>query len=180
MEDKVNYGTKEVLIVGIDPDIKESGWAVVNKQQKKVTDVTRLPFFELTDAMELLVEVASMANKTVHFVIEAGHLTKGNYHLTEGESKKMASNMGERIGASKQVGRLLVEFCKKNKLNYIEKLPLAKCWQGPKKKITQWEIEQVMTDFPKVSNQEERDAALLAWTHAKLPIRLTATKPVKK
>ena len=55
--------------------------------------------------------------------------------------------------------------------------PLRKIWHGRDKKITHDELCQI-TKMINVrrTNQEERDAALLAWEHAGLPIRI----PIKR
>jgi hypothetical protein len=60
-------------------------------------------------------------------------------------------------------------------LNYygievIEKEPLRKIWKGPDGKITHTEITAITGWDKKRSNQEERDAMLLAWDRSGLPI----------
>ena len=52
--------------------------------------------------------------------------------------------------------------------------------QGKDRKISQEEIEQFIPDFPKRSNQEGRDAALLAWDYAGFPIRLSLKRVANK
>jgi hypothetical protein len=49
--------------------------------------------------------------------------------------------------------------------------PLTKCWHGKDRKITQAELEAI-TGTAGRTNQEMRDAALLAWVEAGLPIRV--------
>ena len=44
-------------------------------------------------------------------------------------------------------------------------VPLKKVWKGTGGKITQAEILRIIPGFPKRSNQEVRDAALIAWVN---------------
>lgn len=60
-------------------------------------------------------------------------------------------------------------------LKVVEHLPLFKCWKGKDRKITDEEIKCFMPIKGR-TNQESRDAALLAWVFSGLPIRV---KPVK-
>ncbi len=53
-----------------------------------------------------------------------------------------------------------------------EAQPLVKCWKGSDRKITHEELDRIVGGMPgRRSNQEERDALLLAWSRSGLPIR---------
>ncbi len=45
-------------------------------------------------------------------------------------------------------------------------------WRGQDGKITHAELAQFIPGLPARSNQEERDAALLAWTYAGFPVKM--------
>ena len=64
-------------------------------------------------------------------------------------------------------------MCEHWKIPYEFVKPLKKIWQGRDRKITAEELEQVTGKMIR-TNQEGRDAALLAWTHADLPVQLDA------
>ena len=53
----------------------------------------------------------------------------------------------------------------------IEQAPLRKCWKGRDGKITQIELNY-FTGITGRTNQEARDAALIAWNFAGFPIRI--------
>jgi hypothetical protein len=55
-------------------------------------------------------------------------------------------------------------------IEVMEKQPLRKIWQGKDRKITHAEITAITGWDKKRSNQEERDAMLLAWNESGLPI----------
>jgi len=57
-------------------------------------------------------------------------------------------------------------------LNVEEIKPLRKYWKGKDGKITPQEL-QSFTGFKGRSNQDGRDAALIAWVYAGLPIRIS-------
>jgi hypothetical protein len=56
---------------------------------------------------------------------------------------------------------------------------LRKIWKGTDGKITQDELEQI-TGIKGKTNQDGRDAALLAWVFAELPIQINNKKTSKK
>jgi hypothetical protein len=49
-----------------------------------------------------------------------------------------------------------------------------KCWHGKDRKITKEELEEITLQKLGRLNQEGRDAALLAWDYAGLPMRITS------
>jgi hypothetical protein len=73
------------------------------------------------------------------------------------------------------VGRKIVECAQYYGLEVVERLPLKKIWKGKDGKITDAEIKAFMPIQGR-TNQEERDAALLAWDYAGLPIRIRTIK----
>lgn len=163
--------SKYDYIIAIDPDVDKSGLAILETPQYSLTVLT-LEFPKLLDALKGYKQVADKFNKTIIVVVEAGWLNQSNWHLKKGDNMRLASAKGNSTGRNHEVGRKIVEMCKHYGLEVIEQRPLRKCWKGKDGKITQQEIEQFIPDFPKRSNQEERDAALLAWHYAGLPIRV--------
>lgn len=164
--------TTDILYVGIDPDVTKSGYAVVDKATKRVTLATTDTFFGILERLYTLRDLCALIGTRVIVVIEAGWLNTGNWHLKNRDSKTVAAAKGRSQGENHQVGKLLVEFCKRQQIEHIEAQPLIKCWQGPDRKITHSELSQFATGLPLSTNQEVRDAVLLAWNYANLPIRI--------
>lgn len=116
------------------------------------------------------------SNKVV-VVIEAGWMNSSNWHLGRYDSKSVAAAKGNSVGRNHETARKIAEMARVYYgLEVVEIRPLKKCWSGKDGKITQEEISQFIPDFPKRSNQEERDAMLIAWNYAGFPIRI---KPIK-
>ena len=109
-------------------------------------------------------------------IIEAGWLNESNWHLKPTDSKALVAKKGNAVGRNHETGRKIVEMCKYYGIHVEEVKPLVKCWRGPDRKITHEEIAYFIPDFPTKSNQETRDAALLAWNHAGLPMRVAPIK----
>lgn len=174
-------------IIAIDPDDKKSGIATLRTSDKYIT-CECLDFPMLLNHLIACKEMASKSNCTILVVVEAGWLKRSAWHGDHaGMAKKFgfkraianATSIGMDIGINQGTGKKIVEMARYYGLETIEAIPLVKCWQGPDRKISQQEIEQFIPGFPKRSNQEVRDAALLSWTWANFPIRVKVTKPIK-
>src|SRR5690554_5129023 len=147
------------LIIGIDPDCKKSGLCVIDKDEKKVIKAEALPFPELIATIGLYKEADEI--KCVY--VEAGWLNRGNYHGRKGDSRAIAAAKGEAVGRNAETGRKIIEMLRYNNIPVFEVKPLKKVWKGADGKISQSEIVRMIPGFPKRSNQEVRDAALIAW-----------------
>ena len=108
-------------------------------------------------------------------VVEASWLISTNWHTKREDSVRTAARKGKDAGRCHEVGRKIVECARYYGLEVVEKLPLKKIWKGKDGKITDEEIKAFIRIEGR-TNQEERDAALLAWEHAGLPIRI----PIKR
>jgi len=151
-------------IIGIDPDIDRSGVCYLYTPTKQV-EVSTMDFPHL---MEYLSEFES--DKNVVVVVEAGWKNAiTNYH---GGYGGVAQKIALSVGRNQQVGHCIVEMLNFWNIPVVEKAPLRKMWSGKDRKISQEEIEQFIPEFPKRSNQEGRDAALIAWDYAGFPIRI--------
>ena len=108
-------------------------------------------------------------------VIEASYLINANWHLSWDDTKNRAAAKGKQVGRNHEIGRLIVEFCKYLDIPYEEKLPLKKCWAGKDGKITHEELIQLIDGMSLPAwtgntNQEMRDAMLLALDRSELPL----------
>lgn len=153
-------------IIGIDPDVERSGVAILDLPSRS------LHLFSLSFAMlvgRLFWFKAQTENITI--VIEAGWLNHSNWHITQYDSKGQACAKGYHVGRNHEVGIKLVEIARYLGYQTIEQRPLRKFWKGTNGKITQDELFQ-LTGYKGRTNQDARDAALLAWNYAKLPIKI--------
>jgi hypothetical protein len=139
--------TVHKVLVGIDPDIDKSGFAVWNKTTKKLS-LYNHSFWSLVNELYRL-------NKTSNLkvIIEAGWLIKkSNWHASKGalQSEKIAKN----VGMNHQTGILMKEFCEAQNISYELVKPKGKLKSDPFNKLTNHKGR---------SNQEQRDAAMLVY-----------------
>lgn len=161
------------IIVGIDPDVDKSGYAVL-KCDTRTVSVDALGFFQLQAYLTALADRAKDKNVALVVVVEASWMIQANWHVNQYDRRNKAAAKGYDVGRNHQVGKLIVEMCKVNGIPVVEHIPLRKCWSGKDRKITQEELTQFCPVDKTRTNQEMRDAALLAWCFADYPIRLKA------
>ena len=163
---------KPSIVIGVDPDVDGSGVGVLDLDTHEVKNLQlRLP--------ELVDYLTDMRGSAMVFV-EAGWKNRGNYHL-KNKGQYHASKIGEQVGRNHEVSKIIGEFCEHNHVPFVHVVPLKKCWQGPDGKITHEElmalIEGSGLSMKKCrTNQEIRDAILLAITHSNIPMRMAPMK----
>lgn len=157
------------IVIGIDPDIDKSGVAYLNVNNRTL-EVSTLSFAQVVEYFNHVVE-QKKAGQSVIVVVEASWMMKSNWHLKFGSRKEYAAATGYKVGQNHQTGKLLCEMARAIGLEVLEHAPLRKCWKGKDGKITADELQQI-TGLIGRTNQESRDAALLAWCYANLPMRL--------
>ncbi|MBQ5478157.1 MAG: hypothetical protein IIT64_10210 [Bacteroidaceae bacterium] len=163
--------------VGIDPDTEKSGVAVVEKESRKL-ECAALSFADTLDYLHWLSERSAELGNPVKVFIEAGWLNRSNWHLQRGDTKAVVAAKGLSQGRNEQVSRLLGEMCERYGLTYAFIKPYRKCWSGPNRKITHEELA-AFTGIMGRTNQEMRDAALIAWLQSGLPIRVKPQRRTK-
>jgi hypothetical protein len=159
-------------IIAIDPDVEKSGVAYLKSGTRQL-EVTNLTFPHLLEYLQYIKKERDeqKEKETVIVVVEAGWLVKSNWHLKNSDNKRIASAKGNSAGRNHETGRKIVEMCKHYGIEVIEQYPLKKTWKGKYGKITHEELSY-FTGLTCKTNQDARDAALLAWHFAGLPIRL--------
>jgi hypothetical protein len=156
------------IIIAIDPDIHKSGVAYLEIQTRKL-EVSNLSYLQLTDYLQFAKETSETINKRVLIAVEAGWLNKiSNYHTA---ANRRGQRIAKNVGANHQIGKMIVELCKSKGFETIEQKPLKKFWKGKDGKITHSELAAFTGIFGK-TNQDGRDAALIAWITAGLPIKI--------
>lgn len=167
------------IVVGIDPDVERSGMAFLKVSTRHLEIIT-VTFPELLNQLNYMLTLKDTQEQKIVIIVEAGWLIKHNWHGKKGDNFRVAAAKGNAAGRNHEVGRIIVQMVKAYGLEVIEQRPLRKCWEGADRKITQKELEAI-TGYKGKTNQEGRDAALLAWTFANLPIRITfCIRPVKE
>lgn len=153
-------------VIGIDPDTSKSGVAFLDVKTKML-EVTSLSFSDLLDYLQFLNDKKQVGKLII--VVEAGWLnTKSNFHV---KNPVAGQRVAKNVGANHQTGKLIIEMARSYGLKVYEQKPLKKCWKGAGGKITHDELAY-FTGIMGRTNQEARDAALIAWNFAGLPIRV--------
>ena len=156
------------IIIAIDPDVEKNGVAYLNCENKNL-EISTLSFPELLDYLRYVQRCAETTQKHLVVVVEAGYMNKGNWHLNPKDTNAAAK--GNHAGRNHETARKIVEMCKHWQMEVKEVKPLEKCWKGKDRKITHEELAR-FTGVMGRTNQEGRDAALLAWVYAGFSIRL--------
>lgn len=159
-------------VIGIDPDVDKSGVAFLQAATRKL-EVAVLNFSALMDYFDHVVATKNKSGESVIVVVESSWMMKSNWHLKFGSRKEYAAATGYKVGQNHQTGKLICEMARAKGLEVLEHAPLRKCWKGKDGKITHEELAS-FTGIMGRTNQDARDAVLLAWTYAGLPVRMKA------
>jgi len=159
-------------IIGIDPDVKKNGVAVVEKETR-LLECAALTFADTLDYLHWVAKRSAEAEASVKVYIEAGWMNRTNWHLTKWDNRGQVVAKGVSQGRNEQVSRLLGEMCEAYGMQWQFIKPLHKVWSGKDRKITHDELCAVTGLVYGRTNQEMRDAALIAWVSAGLPVRIS-------
>lgn len=163
------------IVIGIDPDVDGSGVGVIDMETREVTK-EQLALPELVDFLKS--RLYSFSDIMVY--IEAGWMNGGNHHL-QNKGQWHASKIGEQVGRNHQVSKLIGEFCEYHGIPHTFVRPLTKHWHGKDGKITHEELMSLIEGsglkMAKCrTNQEMRDAILLAMNHSNIALRMAPKK----
>jgi len=157
------------IIIGIDPDCDRSGVAYLETGTKTLIPFN-ITFIQLIDYLRKVKRDSIAQNESVVVIVEAGWLnTISNYHNVTGRG---CCRVAKNVGANHQVGKIIVEMARYYGFEVVEQKPFKKTWKGANGKITHDELAYFTNLEKKRTNQEERDAALIAWGYADFPIKL--------
>ena len=155
-------------IIAIDPDKEKSGVAFLKPKTRQL-EVSNLTFPMLLDYLQHAKKVQGETMESLIVVVEAGWIVrKSNFHEAQGHR---AEKIAKDVGANHETGRKIIEMCEHYGIEVTPHAPLVKCWKGKDRKITHDELAS-FTGIMGRTNQDARDAGLLAWTFAGLPIRI--------
>ena len=158
-------------IIAIDPDVTKSGVAFLHLPSREL-HCEALAFPDLIDSLDAIHKATTDLSEPLTVVVEAGWLNRSNWHTKARENARMAAAKGRDTGRNHEVGRKIIEMARHMGIETVEQRPLRKCWQGADRKITAPELAAI-TGYTRRTSQDMRDAALLAWVYAGLPVRLS-------
>lgn len=170
MEDQVKYKTKkQTCVVGIDPDVDKNGVAILNTGTKVIT-VYSMTFPETIE------HIKSMPIDETIVYVEDGWLNKAHWHLSRYDTGQSAAYKGNQAGRNHETGRKLIECLQYYNIEAKPVNPFRKTWTGKNGKITHQELKRLCEMSGVIfkdnrTNQEERDAALIALYCSKIPIK---------
>ncbi len=158
--------TRKSYIVGIDPDIDKSGVAMLDMVKKQFVYLGALPFPRLLEFVE--------SNKDdACFVVEDSDIAT-SFHYIRTDKPAIIFAKGRSVGLCHATFRHLCEYLDYVGAEYVKQRPLRKMWKGKDRKITHEELSYFVSGLPKRTSQDVRDACLLAWNEARLPIKVKA------
>lgn len=162
------------IVIGIDPDIDRTGVAELHTATKKI----KLYNMDFPTICSYLRKVSSDYGDLAQIHIEDSSNTTKNWHLSAryGNTNR-ASRLGYDVGRNHQICHDIYDYaaCILG-LDISRQMPFKKCWKGKDGKITHEEISSFIQMPAKTSNQEQRDAALIAWLCAGFPIFIPPKK----
>lgn len=163
------------IIISIDPDCDKSGVCMLSTHDRSTWQHT-MAFPATIDFCKAQKKLSDSISQSLIVLVEASWLIQHNWHANKYQSHRVAAEIGNKTGRNHETGRKLVEMLRHNGIEVQEVRPLKKCWKGTDGKISQEEIQYFIPGFPNRSNQEVRDAALLAWNFAGFQIKV---KPIQ-
>lgn len=173
---------KKDIIIGIDPDIDKNGVATLVCRLKRLT-TAQMKFGALLHYIQDRWQYAQSNGNSFVVIVEGGWLNHSNWHvdalyhtksstLSMQSKIRLAAKMGVSQGQNHQRGLDIVEFCQHEHIPCEVVKPYPLSWgKDHRSKITKEELDYVVGCKMPRNNQEERDAALIAWLGANLPIR---------
>jgi len=169
-------GQKPERIIGIDPDVDKSGVAELHTPTGRL-EATTLYFPDLMDYLQHIKANFSDKGEKVLVIVEAGWMNATNWHTGRVRSIAAAAKTGQNTGRNHEVARKIAEMSRHYGLETQEVKPLRKCWKGADGKITHEELCSLMqaNGIPVMltrTNQEIRDAVLLALVHSGILLRV--------
>lgn len=158
---------KAGFIVGIDPDADKNGVALLDTKTRKF-ELKNLDFYDTINFISEAKKSCDEKNERIIIAIEAGWINQSNWHIQRGDSTALAAAKGRNTGMNHQTGILLHQVISRKGIECVLIKPLRKIWK--KGKISNEEIKRI-TGIEGRNNQEERDAALIAWVMADFPAK---------
>ncbi len=157
-------------IIAIDPDIDKNGVSYLETATKKL-EVSNLTLVQLIDYLKTTRAKLEETKETLTIVVEGGWSNTRTHRRSSKDTFGTASKKGYNVGRNHQRGIDIFQIAESMGFHVVEQPPLQKCWKGREGKITHEELAY-FTGIMGQTNQETRDATLIAWNYANFPIRI--------
>lgn len=162
------------FVIGIDPDVEMSGIATLDVDRRELWADT-LPFPQLIDFCKELARQCKENDKELTICVEASWASSHNFHLHHTDSRAKAASKGYDEGRNHETGKKIIEMLEHAGLAVTEKRPLLKTWNTRDGKISHDLLMSLLagsgiSTSVKRTNQEKRDAALLAIDESGIPM----------
>ena len=180
-ETTLNFTRKErhTHIVAFDPDVNLSGVAIIDLKTKELI-LDNWSFPHIVDQLQAMAgKVSSQFYPKI--IVEGSWLRQSrngnshNWHTKEGDSVAVSVAKGQSQARNQETGRRIVEMAQHYGLQAEAILPLTLTWgKDGHSKISHKEFTY-FTGYTKKTNQDARDAGLIAWIYAGYPVRVDTT-----
>lgn len=148
---------KEKVIIGIDPDVHKSGFAVV--RDDKVLALSCLRFFDLIVHITAAVESFNNNDTPYIVIIEQGEKNKTLFtakkaakHASVRNKEAVMCNSAMKSGKNFAISDLIIQHCEREGIKYRTYAPKVS-------KVAAFLLaKKAFKDIPKVTNSETRDA----------------------
>ncbi len=172
MEEQEKYKTKkQTYVIGIDPDVDKSGVALldVNNMTLSTYDFT-FPYL-----LEFLKEQKEK-HDDLKIYVEITDRNRTNWHISQHDTVRSAARKGFDVGRNQGLAKTIIEMAEYMCIAVYPIQPFRKCWQGSGGKITSMELKRLCEMSGVIfkdnqTNQEKRDAALIALYCSNIPIK---------
>lgn len=142
---------KPKYIIGIDPDVDQSGIAIYDTELKQLTDVRSVPLFALCEQIDVTV-----AGGNYLIRLEAGWLKKkSNWHGGKGA---VAQCIAKQVGRNHEIGRQIEKYLIQQKYNYELLEP-----RGYSNIFKDAEFFKQVTGWTKQTNEDSRASCAMVW-----------------
>lgn len=157
---------KADVIVGIDPDIENSGVCIIKPKEKSIC-ISSASITELMYIFKGMEVDSKEKGEKIRIFVEAGWKNESNWHINPSFAKKVCVEIGRRTGLNHATAKIIADIVRNYfQLDVTEIKPLKKCWKGKDGKITHEELNGLLRQYGfdeiKRSNQDIRDAAAIA------------------
>lgn len=152
---------KAGVVIGIDPDCDKNGIAVYDAAANTLA-VSAMSFALTLELINNVYRRCTACGVGMHVYIEAGWLNSGHWHLNARDSQARAAAKGNSVGRNHETGRKLAEMLAHYGIPHTIIAPLGLIGHGRGGKQTAEDLKR-LTGYEGRSNQEGRDAAIIAW-----------------
>ena len=169
---------EKIYYIGIDPDVKKSGVAVWNTDNKRFVRLSGAKDneMEIPIGMERPMEYEDLREflicwkpTIIKVRLEAGWLlNKSNWHYKRGQSRQFSERQAKNVGENHHAGKSIEKLLKRLGIDF----ELVK----PQGKLDEIAFERLTKIHTLKSHQDSRDAAMLVFEYHKIKNKLNENR----